>query len=144
MQVKMRIKMYIYRLKYYIQRCCLSLNGKLSPLFSVKQGVRQGGVLSPWLFLCYNNDIPDILKSTGYGLTVDNIYSTSVLVADDLTLISTQVGGLQCMINTIENYSNKWRFQFKIVIMLWEWTQEKEWITKQILKTRQVIKIDKE
>ena len=32
----------------------------------------------------------------------------------------------------------------KIVIKLWEWTQEKEWMTKQRLKTRQVIKIDKE
>ena len=117
----------ILRKWYDKMRCCVSLNGKLSPLFSVKQGVRQGGVLSPWLFLCYNNDIPDILKSTGYGLTVDNIYSTSVLVADDLTLISTQVGGLQCMINTIENYSNKWRFQFNpgktVVVTFGETTQ---------------------
>ena len=33
------------------------LNGLLSESFAIKQGVRQGGVLSPWVFLCYNNDI---------------------------------------------------------------------------------------
>ena len=30
--------------------CCVSLDGLLSDRFSIKQGVRKGGVLSPWLF----------------------------------------------------------------------------------------------
>ena len=77
-------------------------------MFDVTQGVRQGGVLSPWLFLCFNNDIPDILKSTGYGVTVNDIYCNSVLVADDVTLLSLQVQGLQCMINAIDD---DWRWQ---------------------------------
>ena len=81
-------------------------------MFEVKQGVRQGGVLSPWLFLCFDNDIPDVLKSTGYGVTVNDIYCNSVLVADDVTVLSLQVQGLPCMINAINDYSNKWRFQF--------------------------------
>ena len=33
------------------------LNGLLYESLAIKQGVRQDGVLSPWLFLCYNNDI---------------------------------------------------------------------------------------
>ena len=81
-------------------------------MFEVKQGVRQGCVLSPWLFLCFNYDIPDVLKSTGYGVTVNHIYCYSALVADDVTVLSLQVQGLQCMINAIDDYSNKWRFQF--------------------------------
>ena len=48
----------ILRKWYQKMRCCVSLNGKLSPIFPALQGVWQGGVLSPWLFLCYNNDIP--------------------------------------------------------------------------------------
>lgn len=39
-------------------------------------------------------------------------YCNSVLVADDVTVLSLHVQGLQCMINAIDDYSNKWRFQF--------------------------------
>lgn len=99
--------------KWYSQMCCcVSLNGQTSSMFAVKQGVRQGGVLSPWLFLCFNNDIPDVLKSTGYGVTMEDIYCSSILVADDIALLSLRNEGLQCMINTMTNYSNKWRFRF--------------------------------
>ena len=69
-------------------------------------------MLSPWLFLCFNNDIPDVLKSTGYGVTVNDIYCNHVLVGDDVTVLLLQVQGLQCMINAMDDYSNKWRFQF--------------------------------
>ncbi len=54
-------------IKWYV-----SLNGKKSVYFPVKQGVRQGGVLAPWLYLCYNNDIPKILGATSYGVTVNS------------------------------------------------------------------------
>ena len=82
-------------------------------MFPVKQGVRQGGVLSPWLFLCFNNDIPEILKPIDSGLKVDNIHCNSVLVADDITLLSLRVKGLQGLLSAIESYSKKWRFYFK-------------------------------
>jgi hypothetical protein len=36
----------------------------LSSLYKISM-VRQGGVLSPWLYLCYNNDIPKILGAIG-------------------------------------------------------------------------------
>ena len=118
----------ILRKWYEGMRCCVSLNGKSSPFFPVKQGVRQGGVLSPWLYLCFNNDIPNILNATGYGLKLNDIHSDSVLVADDLTLLSVRVDGLQTMINTITDYSNKWRFKFNpgktVVVTFGETTQK--------------------
>ena len=40
---------------------CVSLEGFLSDRFSIKQGVRQGGVLSPWLFMCFNNDVTETM-----------------------------------------------------------------------------------
>ena len=102
----------ILRNWYGKMRCYVALSGLISSIFPVKQGVRQGGVLSPWLFLCYNNDIPAVLQSIDCGLTVQDINCSAVLVADDITLMSLNVKGLQNMLNTIEAYSNKWRFQF--------------------------------
>ena len=102
----------ILRNWYGKMRCYVALSGLISSIFPVKQGVRQGGVLSPWLFLCYNNDIPTVLQSIDCGLTVQDINCSAVLVADDITLMSLNVKGLQNMLNTIEAYSKKWRFQF--------------------------------
>ena len=91
--------------------CYVSLNGQTSSVFPVLQGVRQGGVLSPWLFLCYNNDIPDVLQSADYGLSVQDINCSSVLVADDVTLISLRIKGLQSLLAKMEMYSYQWRFE---------------------------------
>ncbi len=74
----------ILRNWYGKMRCCVSVNSLQSNMFPVKQGVRQGGVLLPWLYLCFNNDIPEILKPIDSGLKVHNIHCNSVLVADHL------------------------------------------------------------
>jgi hypothetical protein len=102
----------ILRNWYSKMHCYVSLNGQTSSVFPVLQGVRQGGVLSPWLFLCYNNDIPDVLQSADYGLSVQDINCSSVLVADDVTLLSLRIKGLQSLLAKMEMYSYQWRFEF--------------------------------
>ena len=46
------------------------------------------------------------------GIKVDTVWCGNVLVADDITLLSCQSSGLQLMLNSIEAYSKKWRFEF--------------------------------
>ena len=95
--------------------CCVSLDGLLSDRFSIKQGIRQGGVLSPWLFMCFNNDVTETMLNTGCGAELDpSMPISNVIIADDITLISPRVKGLQKMITAMEKYSNKWRFLFNI------------------------------
>ena len=89
----------------------MSLNSKLSAMFPVRQGVRQDGVLPPWLYHCYNNDIPKLLRSCKHVISVGDIICDSVLVADDITLLSLKVRDLQDMISTVKCYGNKWRFE---------------------------------
>lgn len=92
--------------------CCVSVNGLISDTFPVRQGIREGGVLSPWLYLCFNNDIYKILSECDGGLTVKSTYCGNVTVADDIVLLSPMVKGLQKLISEMENYSKKWRFEF--------------------------------
>lgn len=93
---------------------CVMHGDLTSSNFPVFQGVRQGGVLSPWLYLIYNNDIPQALCQSSDGLQVGPSSCDSVLVADDVALLSARVKGLQRMITAMETYSRRWRFVFNV------------------------------
>jgi hypothetical protein len=80
---------------YKRQTSRVRANGLISEKFPVQEGVCQAGVLSPWLFLCFNNDIPLILTKHCSMLTVNSIPCNPVMVADDIIILSTRVKGLQ-------------------------------------------------
>jgi hypothetical protein len=82
---------------YKRQTSRVRANGLISEKFPVQQGVRQGGVL----FLCFNNDISQILTKYCGMLTVNNIPCNPVMVADDITILSTRVKGLQEQLDTL-------------------------------------------
>ena len=102
----------IHRKWYGKLSSCVSVNNLTSDLFPVLQSVRQGGVLSPWLYMCFNSDIPLEIGQTDNGITVNKTWCGNVLVADDITLLSSQSSGLQSMLISMESYSKRWRFEF--------------------------------
>jgi hypothetical protein len=63
--------------------------------FNIKQGVRQGGVLSTHLYKSYINDLPLELEKRGLGLTIGLEYCGSPLCADDIVLMSTDDEDIQ-------------------------------------------------
>ena len=88
------------------------LNGIHSPSFPVTVGMRQGSVLSPTLFNIFLNDLLCELKEAQYGLRVFNTFVNSTAYADDVTLLSSTVTGLQNLINICQSYATKFRFRF--------------------------------
>lgn len=105
----------ILRNWYSKMSCCILMDGHLSEPFSVKQGIRQGGVLSPWLYMCFNNDITEMLDNLKCGIEIESLDNISnITIADDITLISPRVSGLQAMIHAMEKYGNRWRFMFNL------------------------------
>ena len=67
--------------------------------FVVSQGVRQGGVLSPFLFNIYVDDLIKQLELSGTGCRVNEGYIGAILYADDLLLLSASIYGLQHMLD---------------------------------------------
>jgi len=83
---------------------CVRWNSVLSEPFTVSQGVRQGGVLSPFLFNIYIDDLITLLESNGLGCHVAREYIGVIMYADDILLLSASVSGLQNMLDICDTY----------------------------------------
>ena len=92
-------------LKYWYsnQKCYIRWGSMLSEPFSVSNGVRQGGILSPFLFNVYMDDLSDTLNMCSAGAYAGH-FSNHLMYADDIVLYAPSVKGLQRLINTCDDY----------------------------------------
>ena len=76
-----------------------------SSYFSVNNGVRQGGILSPKVFSVYVDDLSVALSATKTGCVINDKSVNHVFYADDLCIMSASTAGLQNLIDICYNYS---------------------------------------
>jgi hypothetical protein len=81
---------------------------KTSKSFSCKNGVRQGGILSPILYSIYNDELLQRLKNNGDGCWVGNHFFGALSYADDLCIMSPTLTGLQNMLQLCEIYGKEY------------------------------------
>ena len=79
------------------------VNQTQSEWFPVNQGVRQGGVLSTFLYLVYIDDLFHDLQAGSPNIGILNIPSSCPSLADALSLIGLSPLALQSHIATQEN-----------------------------------------
>ena len=87
-------------------------NGKLSQAFGVRNGVKQGSVLSPSLFNVYVDDLLKVLSVSGYGARIADMYCGCVAYADDLTLVSPTVNGMQKLLDICGSFAVRKNLRF--------------------------------
>jgi len=93
-------------------QCSVRWQNKTGSSFPVFCGVRQGGVLSPYLFAMYVDDLIQILRLSGYGLYIGQMFVGCLLYADDIVLMSPSCFGLRQLVHVCEQFGSLWDIKF--------------------------------
>ena len=84
--------------------------GDLSHPINIKQGVRQGGVLSTGHYKRYNNPLLLHLEKNHAGMKIGSISIPHITVADDLALLAKEKSDMQVMVWDAENGAGRERY----------------------------------
>jgi hypothetical protein len=97
---------------YQRQKIRTSWQGKVSDIFGVSNGIRQGSIASPILFCCYMDVLIQKLQYEGIGCWIGGHFCASIAYADDLTLLSPSIAGLQNLITACEQFGNEFNMSY--------------------------------
>ena len=86
-------------------------NGKYSSPYQAKQGVKQGGILSPCLYKLYLYDLLDTLKKSDLGLHIGCTYVGTPTCADDVLHLASTGYELQSMLSFNGLYADKHMYE---------------------------------
>lgn len=106
---------YIVRLLVYWyshQTMYVRWGGAMSTPFSVTNGVRQGGILSPYLFNVYMDGLSDNLNVSKYGCIAGPSTVNHLMYADDLVLFCPSAIGLKELLRICEIYGDMHEIKF--------------------------------
>lgn len=104
-----------FLIQLYLQSEAAILYDKhTSKSFRLSQGVRQGSLLSPYLYNFYTEELLRTINSMNLGTFLPGNIRTSIIAyADDIILISPTLTGLQQMLDACTNYGQYHGIKFK-------------------------------
>ena len=97
---------------YILQKMQVIISNSLSNQFTVGNGIKQGGVLSPILFTVYIKNLVKTMKKKNVGCKIGNTFVGVFGYPDDLTLVCPTISGLREMLNICEDYANDYNILF--------------------------------
>ena len=91
---------------YWQQKAAIRIEDELSPYIAIQRGVRQGCVLSPYLFNIYTEFIfREVEELEGIKINGKNI--NNIRYADDTALLANSESRLQVIVDKVKHHSSK-------------------------------------
>ena len=107
-QIQRKVPMCFVRLLkhwYKEQKRQIKWGKHFSEPFHVSNGVRQGVVLSPYLFAVYLNDLSQESKSIRAGCYIGEVLLNHLMLADDICVFCPSVSWLQRILDVCQAYA---------------------------------------
>jgi hypothetical protein len=104
--IRMLLNMYIN----HVTR--IGWSGIFSDRFCVKNGVKQGGILSPVLFCIYFDGLLSDLASANIGCFMGGFFVGVLAYADDVVLLAPTPNAMRSMLTVCENYAKEFYVSF--------------------------------
>ncbi len=87
-------------------------SGYASDYFTTRNGVKQGGVLSPILFCIYIDSLLVELSSSGVGCYIGSNFTGALAYADDIVLITPTSSAMHRMLSICSDFANRYDVLF--------------------------------
>ena len=91
---------------------CVSWNGVCSRRFPVKNGVRQGRIISRILFCVYIDGLLQRLYESGVGCYIGNVFVGALAYADDVVLLAPTHCAMRRMLRVCEDFAKNFCVKF--------------------------------
>jgi hypothetical protein len=91
-------------------KSCVIANGIQSRFFSVLQGIRQGGILSTWIYKLFIDELLNELENSKLGTFIAGLVTGNTTLADDVALSALSPANLQSMLNITFSYTRRYRY----------------------------------
>ena len=119
--IVLRLLLYMYT----SQRLRVKWGHNVSNYFTVRNGVKQGSVLSPLIFAIYTDSLLKRLEESGVGCHLGGHFPGALAYADDITLLSPNMSGLRTLSKVGEEYATEFDVTFngKKVSCCFSWVE---------------------
>jgi hypothetical protein len=97
----------ILKSMYARTESCVRIGGSLTDWFDVRNGVKQGCILSPILFSLFLEDLVQEIKDLGKGVVCERAIVSLLLFADDMVLIAPNPQSLHLMLATVSDWCQR-------------------------------------
>jgi len=87
-------------------------NGAFSEIISVKNGVKQGGILSPILFCVYLDNLILSLVNSGVGCHMGHICLSVLAYADDVVILAPTASAMRKLLAICDGFANDFDVKF--------------------------------